>query len=82
MKIFEEFKNKIDSLENKYENFREGVDYTVSVDKEGKKTYDIHSEELRKSVFGDFKEEGVVSPYLQKRLEGSRQSINTPNTPF
>lgn len=87
MKIFEELKNKIDNLESKYEDFREGIDYTVSVDKEGKKSYDIHSEKLRKSIFGNFREEGVINPYLQRGLESNAQSrqippANTPNTPF
>jgi hypothetical protein len=86
MKRFEELKNRLDSLENKYEGFRKGVDYTVSIDKEGRKTYDIHSEELRKSVFGNFGEEGVIIPYLQRGLEDNKgrqiPPTDTPNTPF
>lgn len=83
MKRLEELKNKIDSLENKYEGFREGVDYTVSVDKKGKKIYDIHSEQLRKSVFGNFREEGVISPYLQRGLEDNQnRQIFPADTPF
>jgi hypothetical protein len=63
MKSFKELKKRIDNLEDKYKGFQEGVDYTISVDNEGNKVYDIHSEDLRKSVFSNYREEGIIYPH-------------------
>jgi hypothetical protein len=86
MEKFQKLKKKLDNLEEKYKGFKEGTDYSVSVDKKGNKNYNIHSEELRRSIFGNCKEEGLISPHFWGEIGKDQPqqiaSENTPNTPF
>jgi hypothetical protein len=46
--------NRVVSLENKIQEFQQGLDYSVSISYENnekqKKTYDIHSQELKEAL--------------------------------
>lgn len=47
----DEFNKK--ELEKQIQGFQEGRDYSVSSTENGKQVYDIRSEDLKKSLWGD-----------------------------
>jgi len=85
-KLKKKINSRLDTIENKYQNFREGTDYTVVINEKGEKHYNIHSEELRKSVFGNLSKEGMIYPYFQEAVKEPHQIFpakeDVLNTPF